>query len=419
MTALRRWWSNPWRRPRVLAAITWGYLLWALIPVAVAIQFSFNAGRSRSTWQGFSTRWYWGDPTRSVLHDASLRHALGNSLTLALLTMLVCAPLGVLLAFGLTRWRGYGQRPANFLMVLPLVTPELVIGSTLFLCFTTMYTFVPLGRPAQLLGHVTYNLSTVVIVVRARLLMLGRDYEDAAHDLGASPLQAMRTVMLPLLGPALFASLMVVFATSLDDFVISQFLSADAGSARMQEISAAVQEGARAYLNRQYTTIGIVGVVILAFFGLMALFPDFFVGALETATTPSGSPLEPPGLAHLLGTDDGVMGADLGAEGDDEARDVVEIQHGTARHAGIVEAAGPRAARPAPPCRRARRRAWTPRRRTSAPAPPARGGARRWRPSSRRARWRARPWRRRRSIGWSASWPAVCTILTCWRCSCR
>ncbi len=230
MTALQRWWSNPWRRPRVLAAITWGYLLWALIPVAVAIQFSFNAGRSRSTWQGFSTRWYWGDPTRSVLHDASLRHALGNSLTLALLTMLVCAPLGVLLAFGLTRWRGYGQRPANFLMVLPLVTPELVIGSTLFLCFTTMYTFVPLGRPAQLLGHVTYNLSTVVIVVRARLLMLGRDYEDAAHDLGASPLQAMRTVMLPLLGPALFASLMVVFATSLDDFVISQFLSADAGS---------------------------------------------------------------------------------------------------------------------------------------------------------------------------------------------
>jgi spermidine/putrescine transport system permease protein len=116
------------------------------------------------------------------------------------------------------------------LMALPLVVPEIVIGSTLFLAFTTMYTFVPLGRTAQLLGHVTYNLSTVVIVVRARLLVLGPEYEEAAQDLGATPAQALRTILLPLLRPALLASSMVVFATSLDDFVVSQFLSADAGS---------------------------------------------------------------------------------------------------------------------------------------------------------------------------------------------
>ncbi len=225
-----RWWSNPWRKPRVLAAVTWLYLAWAIVPVIVAIQFSFNKGRSRSTWQGFSTRWYWGDPNRSVWHDATLHNALGNSIKLALLTMAICAPLGVAMAIGLTRWRGYGQKPANMLMLVPLVTPEIVFASALYLCFTTMFTAIQLGSNAQLLGHVTLSLSTVVIVVRGRLLTLGRDFEDAAQDLGATPMQALRTIIMPLLSPAIFASLMVVFATSIDDFVVSQFLSADASS---------------------------------------------------------------------------------------------------------------------------------------------------------------------------------------------
>ena len=230
MKRLVRWWTNPWRKPHILAAITWAYLIWALVPVLIAIQFSFNKGRSRSTWQGFSWRWYWGDASRSVWHDPTLHRALLNSLWLAGMTMLVCAPLGVALALGLTRWRGYGQRPANILMLLPLVTPEIVLGSSLFLFFTTLVHVVHLGRWAQLIGQVTYNLSTVVVIVRGRLLTIGRDYEDAAQDLGASPLQSLRTVILPLLSPAIFASLMVVFATAIDDFVISQFLSADASS---------------------------------------------------------------------------------------------------------------------------------------------------------------------------------------------
>ena len=124
MKRLVGWWKNPWRKPHILAAITWLYLLWALVPVLIAIQFSFNKGRSRSTWQGFSWRWYWGDPSRSVWHDPTLHRALFNSLWLAGMTMLVCAPLGVALALGLTRWRGYGQRPANFLQLIPLVTPR-------------------------------------------------------------------------------------------------------------------------------------------------------------------------------------------------------------------------------------------------------------------------------------------------------
>jgi spermidine/putrescine transport system permease protein len=214
----------------VFATLTWLYVIWSLAPVLLAIQFSFNAGRSRSTWQGFSTRWYCCDPS-SVVEDPSLHRALLNSLILALLTTVVASPLGVALALGLARWRGRASRAANGLMLVPLATPELVLGSALFLIFTNLYTVIPLGRPAQLLGHVTFSISYVVVIVRARLASIGSEYEAAARDLGATPVQAVRTVLLPLLYPAIFAGALIVFASSMDDFVVSAFLSADASSA--------------------------------------------------------------------------------------------------------------------------------------------------------------------------------------------
>jgi spermidine/putrescine transport system permease protein len=230
MNRIRSWWEDPWRRPVVLATITWFYIVWSIVPVLIAIQFSFNSGRSRSTWQGFSFRWWWGDPDGSLWHDPTLRQAMVNSLVLAGLTMLIATPLGVALALGLARWRGPVARGSNLLMLVPLSTPEIVMGAMLFLVFDNLYTAIPLGRPAMLLGHVTFSVSYVVVVVRGRLLTIGRDLEEAAQDLGATPLQAVRTIVLPLLGPAIFASLMIVFATSIDDFVISVFLSSDAST---------------------------------------------------------------------------------------------------------------------------------------------------------------------------------------------
>jgi spermidine/putrescine transport system permease protein len=230
MTAIRRFLANPSGKPRYLAGFTWLYIIWSIAPVLIAIQFSFNDGRSRSTWQGFSTRWYWGDPNLSVWHDESLRRAMFNSLELAFLTILLAVPIGVGLAVGLTRWRSRAARPANALMLFPLVTPEIVLGSMLFIVFVNLFDFISLGRPAQVLGHVTFSISYVVIVVRARLLSIGPEYEEAAQDLGASRAQALRTVLLPMLLPAIVASVMVVFAVSIDDFVISAFLSEGAAS---------------------------------------------------------------------------------------------------------------------------------------------------------------------------------------------
>lgn len=222
---LMGWMANPWRRPRFLAAWAWVYVVWAVAPVAMAILFSFNAGRSRSVWQGFSLRWYTGDPDLSVLHDPRLTGAMVQSLKLAALTMVIATPIGVAMSLGLARWRGRGATTSNFLMLLPLVTPEIVLASGLFLVFVHMFTAVPFGTPAQVLGHVTWSIPYIVVVMRGRLFSLGKEYEEAAMDLGASPMDALRRVLLPMLAPAIFASFMIVFALSIDDFVTSQFLS--------------------------------------------------------------------------------------------------------------------------------------------------------------------------------------------------
>lgn len=227
---LGSWFDNPWRKPRFLLLFTLAYLAWSIVPILVAIRFSFNEGRSRSTAQGWSLNWYWGDPDLSVWHDPALRESLYQSLKLAGLAIAIAVPLGVALAIGLTRWRGRGSGGARLVSLLPLVTPELVMGVALFLVFVNLLTFVPLGTTAQAIGHVTFSISFVLIVVRGRLLSIGRDYEEAALDLGASPFHSLRLVLLPLLTPAIIASAIIVFAISMDDFVISAYLASGSGT---------------------------------------------------------------------------------------------------------------------------------------------------------------------------------------------
>ena len=269
--SVRSWLENPWRRPVFLATFTWLFICWAIVPVLIAIQFSFNSGRSRSTWQGFSFRWWWEDPTSSLAHDPDLKRAMWNSVVLALLTMAIAVPLGVALALGLSRWRGAVARGSNLLMLIPLSTPEIVMGTMLFLAFDTLYTSIPLGRTAMLLGHVTFSVSYVVVIVRGRLLTIGRDLEEAAQDLGATPMQAVRTILLPLLGPAVFASLMIVFATSIDDFVISAFLSADASTETVPiKIYSTVRGSPTPALNAMATAM-LLGTTLALILAVLAL----------------------------------------------------------------------------------------------------------------------------------------------------
>ena len=190
---MRHWLTDPWRRPRLLETLVWAYLAWSVVPVAIAVWFSFNAGRSRSSWQGFSLRWYWQDPVLSVWHDPELQQALAHSLRLAVLTTLVAVPLGVASAIGLDRWRGRLAAGFNFQMLLSFVLPEILLAVALLFLFTNLLKAVQLGTWAQLLGLVTFQLSYPVIICRARLLSIGSEYEEAAMDLGASPVRAARS----------------------------------------------------------------------------------------------------------------------------------------------------------------------------------------------------------------------------------
>ncbi|HEY7018894.1 MAG TPA: ABC transporter permease [Gaiellaceae bacterium] len=237
------WLRNPWGKPRVLAVVTGLYILWSIVPVAIAVMFAFNNGRSRTTWQGFSFKWFTG-PSGSVFHDPALQGALKHTLILAVICVGIAVPLGVALALGLQRWRGPGGGTINTVMLLPLVTPEIVMGVALLLLFLRVFPGIGLGTPAQAIGQVTFTLSYVVVIVRGRLTSIGREYEEAAADLGAPPRDQLFRVVLPLLAPAIIASAAVAFALSIDDFVVTQYLSSDASTTTVSMLLYASARGA-------------------------------------------------------------------------------------------------------------------------------------------------------------------------------
>ena len=238
------WMRDPWRKPRFLQAITLGYLAWSILPVLIAIMLSFNAGRSNSQLQTFGLRWWIDDPDQQALfQDPVLRRAILQTYLLSFVTMLLAVPLGVSFAIGLDRWRGRVANGANFMMLVTFVLPEIIIGIAMLLVVTYLFTVIPLGTYAQLMGLITFQISYPVIIVRARLLSIGKEYEEAGMDLGATPRQSVRRVLLPLLYPAILASFAIVFADTVDDFVTVTYLS---GPANSQPLSTFIYVTARA-----------------------------------------------------------------------------------------------------------------------------------------------------------------------------
>ena len=225
--------GNPWRRPWAMEGFTWLYIIWSIVPIAIAVLFSFNKGASQATWQGFSTKWYVGNQVTSVLHNPSLHHAVTQTLVLAVLTTVICVPIGVSFAIGIDRWRTRTANGLNFVMIFSFVIPELTLAVSLMFVFTQLFTFISLGTTAEVAALVVWNISWPAIIVRARLLSIGKVYEEAAADLGASRTGALWRVLLPLLMPAIFASAVLVFAGVVDDFVIVEQLSSTSGTQPM------------------------------------------------------------------------------------------------------------------------------------------------------------------------------------------
>jgi spermidine/putrescine transport system permease protein len=209
-----------WLRERWVTIYAGLAVAYMLIPIAVIAVFSFNdpRGNYHLTWEGFTTD-YWLDP----FGQGDLTDALITSLELAAASTLIATAIGTMLALALVRHKFLGRRAANYLILVPMATPEVVIGAALLSMF--IYIGVARGFTTLLLAHVMFSISFVVVVVRSRLIGFDRSVEDAAADLGAGPLAVFRTITLPLVAPAVVAGGLLAFVLSIDDFVVSNFNS--------------------------------------------------------------------------------------------------------------------------------------------------------------------------------------------------
>jgi spermidine/putrescine transport system permease protein len=188
-------------------------------PIAILIVFSFNVSKRNFIWRGFTLDWY---PTLFANRD--LIDALERTLEVAAVAVLASTILGTLLGLGLARMRSRGRGTAETLLLLPMVTPEIIMGISLLLFFAQL--FGGQGSLVQItIAHITFCISYVAVVVRARAAGLDPQLEEAGRDLGASAWGAFRFVTLPLLAPAVAAGAMLAFALSFDDLVITTFIA--------------------------------------------------------------------------------------------------------------------------------------------------------------------------------------------------
>jgi len=208
------------RKEWLLPAYTGLVIAYLFVPIAIMILFGFNnpAGRYNFQWEGFTLKWY--NPT-TLLEYEDLNDALINSLTVAIVSTLIATALGTLIALALTRHRFRGRSSLNLGLFLPMASPEVVLGVSLLALFVSIN--VPLGLVTIIIAHIMFSISFVVVTVKARTSGFDHNLEDAAGDLGADPWTAFWTVTFPLIFPGILAAGLLVFALSIDDYVITSF----------------------------------------------------------------------------------------------------------------------------------------------------------------------------------------------------
>jgi spermidine/putrescine transport system permease protein len=195
-------------------------LVYLLLPIAIVIAFSFNdpVGRFNFVWNTFTFD-NWTNP----FGFPDLQGAVMLSLEIAALSSILATVLGTLIALALVRYDFRGRGATNFLIFLPMAAPEIVMGSSLLTLFLNYS--VPLGFTTILIAHIMFNISFVVVTVRARLAGFDRHLEEAAMDLFANPWSTFYRVTLPLIAPGVLAAALLAFALSVDDFVITYLVS--------------------------------------------------------------------------------------------------------------------------------------------------------------------------------------------------
>jgi spermidine/putrescine transport system permease protein len=244
------------RRGWILPVYTAVVLLYLFFPIAVMTLFGFNdiRGRFNFTWQGFTF-----DHWATLFDDPDLNSAIRNSLLIAAVSTLAATTLGTMIALALTRYRFRGRGWLNTSIFLPMATPEVVLGASLLSLFVSAA--YSRGVVTILIAHIMFNISYVVVTVKARTQGFNAEWEEAAKDLGASPWTAFRTVTFPLIFPGVLAAAVLAFALSIDDYVITLFVRGQVSTFPLW-VAGASRFGVPPQVNVMGTMIFFAGVAL-------------------------------------------------------------------------------------------------------------------------------------------------------------
>lgn len=241
-----------------LYAIT--IFLFFYLPIIILIIYSFNSNQVVGVWESFSTHWY-----QELFRDRAIGSAFRVSMWVAIWSTVFSTILGTLAALVLERYRFRGRLTLDGILYLPIIIPDIVMALSTLLFFVIFA--VPLSRNTVLIAHIAFNISFVAVVVRARLADMDRSLEEAAADLGASEWTTFRRITLPLLAPGIVAGALMAFTLSLDDFVITFFVSGPGSTTLPVQVYSMIKFGVTPEVNA-LSTLMLLGSTILVIISL-------------------------------------------------------------------------------------------------------------------------------------------------------
>ncbi len=227
------------------------------LPILLVAIYSFNDGRLSSVWEGFSLRWY-----KVLLRDAAIFEALGNSLILAALSCLGAAVIGTLGAVGMHRLKSRTTGPMEYLSTLPIMIPEIILGMVFMAFFSLLG--LPFGMTTLVIGHTAFCIPYVFMLVKARLVGMDPSLAEAARDLGAGEAQVFFHITLPLIAPAILSGMLLSFAMSMDDVIISIFVTGVSINTLPIKIYSQIKFGVTPEINALCTLMLAATVVLVA-----------------------------------------------------------------------------------------------------------------------------------------------------------
>lgn len=243
------------RRRHILTGYSWLMLLFLYLPIAILILYSFNESRINAVWSGFTWKWY-----LSLFDNRQVMEALGNSVSIALISSVLATVLGTAASLAIKHYTIRWRSIVNGLVYLPIVIPDIMMGLALLVLFSQLH--LELGKATLIMAHVTFSIPFVMVIISARLADMGKELEEAAQDLGATPWATLRHVTLPLIMPGIMAGFLMSFTQSLDDFVISFFVAGPNSTTLPLYIYGLVKRGVSPEVNA-LSTLLIVSTVIL------------------------------------------------------------------------------------------------------------------------------------------------------------